>query len=141
MIWIVFAMLLYSVAIIFATAASRNTNTNIAAAIINAVSAAVPIAVSIPILSKKVFHDQRFGMLMAVATGVLIAFFVMSINKAYATNKVGVVAPAVFGGAIFISTILSYFIYKEKISLVQGFGLALLAAGFVIVIYARATGK
>lgn len=141
MIWIILAMLLYSVAIVLATAASRNVNTNIAAAIINAVSAAIPIAVAIPLLSKKVVHDQKFGIIMATLAGVLIAFFVMAINKGYATNKVGVVAPVVFGGAIFISAVISAFVFKERPTMLEAVGLSILAAGFVLIIYARATGK
>ncbi len=134
-------MLLYGVAIIFAAASSRNANTTLVAAIVNSVSAIVPMLALIPIMSKKLVVEGKLGVIYALIAGMLIAFFVMSINKAYEINKVGIVAPVVFGGAIFISTLISYFVFKEKVSFVQAIGLVLLACGFGVIIYARATGR
>ena len=134
-------MVLYTVGIIFGAAASRNANTNIAAAITNIVAAAVPVIVVIPQLAKKGFASSKQGIIFAILGGISIAFFVMAVNKAYSVNKVGIVAPIVFGGAIFLSTVLSYFIFKEKISLLQFAGLMFLAIGFGVIVYARAVGK
>lgn len=134
-------MICYAAGIVLGAAASRNTNTNLAAAITNIVSGLVPVLVTIPLFTKKTFTNQRLGILLAVACGIMIAAFVMAVNKAYAENKVGIVAPAVFGGAIFLSTVLSYFVFKEKVSSLQLLGLLLLAIGFGIVLFARATGR
>ena len=123
MIYILLAMLLYSIATLFAVAATRHANTNLASALINTMSALIPIAVVVPTLSKKAFANQKFGLIMAICSGLLVGLFVMSINKAFAVNKVGIVTPVVFGGAIFMTTILSYFIFKEKISQLQLLGL------------------
>lgn len=141
MVYIFLALIFYSIAMLFGIASARNANTNLAAAITNFVSAIIPIAVVIPIVSKKMVGQQKFGILMAALGGASIALFVMSVNKAYSLNKVGIVTPIVFGGSIMLVTVASYFLFKEKISSLQLFGLALLAAGFVVIIYARATGK
>ena len=141
MIYIILATILYSVGILFGVAASRNPNTNLAAAVTNLLSALLPIAVAIPLISKKLVVNQRLGITYAAFAGVCIALFAMSINKAYSVNKVGIVAPIVFGGAIFLSTLASYFVFKEKVGLLQFAGLVLLALGFGVIIYARATGK
>lgn len=141
MIYIILAMVFYAVAIVLGAAASRNANTNLAAAITNLISAVVPIVAIVPLMGKQLFADSKRGIIFAVLGGVSIAFFVMAINKSYAVNKVGIVAPIVFGGAIFLSTVLSYFIFKEKISLLQFVGLMFLAIGFGVIIYARAVGK
>lgn len=141
MIYIILAMLLYSVTILLGTAASRSANTNLVSAITNTISALLPIAVVIPILSKKTIVDQKVGIIYAVLGGLTVALFVMSLNKAFSVNKVAIVSPIVFGGAILLTTVASYFVFKEKVSLVQGIGLALLLVGLGLVIYARATGK
>ena len=141
MVYIIIAMILYAATILIGSTASRNANTTVVAAVINIVSGLIPALIAIPLFSKKLVLDQKYGLIMALLAGVLIAFFVMAINKAYTLNKIGVVAPAVFGGAIFISTIASYFIFKEKVSGLQAVGLALLGIGFITIIYARATGK
>ncbi len=138
MIYIFLALILYSVAILVGASASRNINTNLAAAITNLVSAVIPIAVVVPILAKKTFTNYKFGISMAFLDGVLIALFTMALTKAYSINKVGIVAPVVFGGAIFLSTILSYFVFKEKITVTEAAGLILVGIGLVIVTYARA---
>lgn len=141
MIYIFVALICYTAALLFVTAAARNLNTNLSTAIINVVSAIVPIVISIPILSKKSLASQRFGVSMAVLAGIMIALYGLAFAKGISINKVGVVAPVVFGGAIFLSTILSYFIFKEKVSQLQLIGLLFLALGFSLVIYARATGR
>lgn len=102
MIYIILAMLIYSVAILFATAASRHADTNLVAAISNTMAAFIPLAITIPFLTKKAIHNQKFGIIMALIAGILIAFFVMAINKAYSLNKVGIVAPVVWWFNIFV---------------------------------------
>ena len=78
---------------------------------------------------------------MAVLGGIVISLFVLALNKSFTQNKVGVVAPVVFGGAILISTVLSYFIFKEKIDGIETVGLVLVLAGLGFLIYARAIVK
>jgi drug/metabolite transporter (DMT)-like permease len=56
-------------------------------------------------------------------------------------NKVGIVVPVVYAGTIFLTTILSAFVFKEKITGLQSIGLAFLAIGFAFIIYVKATGN
>lgn len=141
MVYIFLALIFYSSIIIFGTFASRAADIRIVTAIENLLSAVIPVLTVIPILNKTSYQNQKLGILAAVAAGVLIALFTIFINKAYSVNKVAIVAPIVFGGSIFLSAILSYFIFKEKVSLFQGIGLTFLAIGLIIVTYSRFTGK
>ena len=141
MIYIILAMIFYAIGIMFGAASARNANTNLAAAITNLISAVVPIVAIIPIMSKKLFVSSKNGIIFAILSGISIAFFVMAVNKAYSVNKVAIVSPIVFGGAIFLSSILSYFIFKEKVSTLQFIGLAFLAVGFGVIIYARVVNR
>lgn len=100
----------------FGAAASRSANTNLVAGIMNAVSALLPIALVIPILNAKTFTNSKMGIIYAVVAGLLIALFTMALGKSFAENKVAIVSPMVFGGAIFLSTILGYVIFKEQVS-------------------------
>jgi|SRR3989344_1229973 len=141
MIFIFIAMIFYTIAILFGVSASRHANSNLVAALTNIVAAVIPLVVAAPLLNKKTIQNHRFGVLMALAAGVAIAIFAMAIVKSYSINKVGIVTPIIFGGAIFLSTILSYFIFKEKVTQLQLVGLVFLAVGFSLIIYSRATGK
>lgn len=141
MIYIFLASLLYTAAITVGTLASRSANTNLVAGVINAVSAIIPIALVIPILNAKTFADSKMGLIYAVIAGLLIALFTMALGKAVSENKVAIVSPIVFGGAIFLSAILGYVVFKEQVSRFQTIGLFFLAVGLGLVIYARWTGR
>jgi multidrug transporter EmrE-like cation transporter len=141
MVYIFLALVLYSTAITAAAYASRAANTSIVAALINIVSAIIPTIVAIPLLNKANIQNQKLGFLAALVAGILIALFSLALTKSYSQNKVAIVVPIVFGGSIVLSAILSYFLFKEKITLFQGVGLALLAIGLIIITYARVTGR
>ncbi len=141
MIYIIAALLLYTATTLLGAYASRNADSNLITAIMNIMSAILPIAIIIPYVSKINVHDSKYGIIAAIFAGASIALFTLAINKSYSVNKVGIVAPIVFGGAIFLSTLISTVLFKEKVSTMQGFGLAFLGIGFVIVTYARWVGK
>lgn len=143
MIYIVIAAVFYAIAIILATVASRKIDTNLVAGIGNLLSGMIPIIVAAPLLNKNLLSNpnSKFGVLMAVLAGIAVALFSMAIIKSYSVNKVAIVAPLVFGGAIFLSAILSYIFLKEKITLLEGFGLLILGIGLSIITYTRLTTK
>jgi multidrug transporter EmrE-like cation transporter len=141
MFYLFIALIFYTAALLFSTAASRNLNTNIAAAVTNALSVIVPLAVAIPLLSKKTLASHNFGLLMAVCAGLCIAVFAMALNKSLALNKVAVVVPIIYGGTIVLSSVLSLVLFKEKVSSLEAIGLAVLTGGFGLVIYARILAK
>ena len=141
MVYIILALIFYTAAIMFGTLASRSANTNMVTGIMNAFSAIIPIAIAVPLINKKMLISSKQGILMAVISGLALAFFTMAINKSYSINKVAIVAPIVLGGAIFSSAILSSIFFKEKIDFIQGVGLFFLAIGLSLIIYARAVAK
>lgn len=137
MLYIILAIIAYTIAILIATAASRSANTNLVTAVINTVSAVIPILVVAPLLTKEFVVSQKYGILLAVAGGVMIAVFSMALNRSYALVPIGIVAPLVFGGSIVLSAIGGYFIFGEKISAMQLLGLTLVSIGLVVIVYAR----
>jgi drug/metabolite transporter (DMT)-like permease len=141
MIYLFIGMVFYAAALLFGTAASRNTNTNLAAGLANFVGMIIPLAVAIPFITKKTFATQKFGIIMALLSGVCIAIFAMALAKGFTLNKVGIITPVVFGGAIFLSTVVGSIIFKERVTSIEAIGLIFLAAGFGIIIYARAVVK
>lgn len=141
MVYLIIAIVFYTAAILLGATASRNVNSNLSAGIMNVLSAIIPITIAIPYLTKKTLGNHKFGIIMAVLAGIAIAIFSLAINKSYTLNKVGVVAPVIFGGAILFSSLLSTVFLKEKLTIVEGVGLGILMIGFVTIIYARAIAK
>jgi drug/metabolite transporter (DMT)-like permease len=137
MFYIIAACLLYSAAILLGTYASRNANTNLVAAIVNIVSSLIPTVVVFASFSEKLKASTKAGLLAAGLGGVLIAFFVMALNKAYSEENVAIISPIVFGGSIAITSVASYFIFKEKIVGLQLVGLVLVLIGLSLVVISR----
>lgn len=134
-------MLLYTTITIVGTVASRSMNPALAGVIEAVVSGIVAAVIIAPFLSKKELAVSRFGVFMAVSAGIMIGLFTIAVLKSFSVNKVGVVAPVVLGGSIFLSTILSVYFFKEKITILQSVGLLLMGGGLLVLIYARAVGK
>lgn len=141
MVYIFAAMLLYTVAILFATVASHNANATLVNAILNTVSAIVPVGLFLTFINKTHFQSSKLGIVASIIAGILIALFGIALSKSYAANKVAVVIPIVFGGSIFLSAILSVFFLNEKITFLQLIGLLFLAIGLGFIIYARASNS
>jgi drug/metabolite transporter (DMT)-like permease len=140
-IYILLALFLYTAVIVLVTAASRHVDNRLVALIQVAMSVVIPAIMVVVALGKKTLSYDRFGISMAILGGLGTGLFAWAMVKSYSEIKVGIVAPVVFGGAIFFSTMLSYFIFKEKIGQLQFVGLLFLAIGFSIIIYARVTAK
>jgi drug/metabolite transporter (DMT)-like permease len=141
MLYIIIAAVLYTLALMLGAFASRHANTNVVSALTNAVGAIIPMAAVALEWSRKPLHNEKIGLIAAIAGGAVIALFVMVLNKSFATEKVAVVTPIVFGGSIFLTAVLGYVIFKERITTYQSIGLAFLLVGIIFIIYAKATGK
>ncbi len=141
MLYILLALFSYTGTVLVATYASRHLDIILVTAIENVVTVVIPVILAIPILQHQSAPAHRNGIIAAITAGLLLTLFTLAINKSYAQNKVGIVLPIILGGSIFLSTLLSYFLFKEKVSFLQSVGLFFLGVGFVIITYARWVGK
>lgn len=137
MFYIISALILYSVAIITGAAASRNANPTLTTGIMNTLSAIIPFAILAKSIKPSLEASSKFGIIMALVTGVFLALFSVVLNRAYTTDKVAIISPVVFGGAIALSSIASFFIFKERITALQSFGLILVLAGVAIIVCSK----
>jgi uncharacterized membrane protein len=137
MFYIFVALVFYTLSILALTAASRKADASIVNTFSNIVTILIPLIVMLLKFKLTEILNDKNAILFAVLSGVCIALFGLAISKAYATNNVGIVAPIVFGGSIFLSTILSYFIFGEKVGNLQTVGLALIFLGLCVVVYTR----
>lgn len=138
MIYLILALLLFTALNLVSAAASRNANTNLVSLLTGIGSMVIPFIVVLPSLAKQSFQNQKAGLIMALLTGLLVGLYALAVNKSFTQNKVAIIAPVVFGGAILLTSVMSYFIFKEKISQTEGIGLVLVLIGLAIIIYARA---
>ncbi len=138
MIFIFIALITYSAAILVATFANRQANVSLVALIVNVISVFVPAyLVSTKWHQVSGSHNSKSGLIASIIGGLLISVFTLSLGKAYELNNVAVVGPVIFGGAIVITSVLSMFIFKEKILPLQAVGLFLVAVGLGLVVLSR----
>ncbi len=138
MIYVFFALITYSAAILIATYANRNANVSLVTLIVNVISIIVPAILVVTRWSSATKSNSRAGLVAAIVGGVVISVFTLSLGKAYEQNNVAVVAPIIFGGSIAITSIASIFLFKEKIELLQGIGLVVVCIGLGIIVFAKA---
>ena len=138
MIYLILATLLLTALTLFAASASRNLNTNIVTVIAHSFAVVAPLIAAFPAIAKKEYVNHKYGVFMAIAAGISVGLYGLVINKAFTVNKLGVVMPAVLGGTILLTVLAGYFLFKEKLNILEFLGLVFVLIGFCIIIYARA---
>ena len=128
-------MIAYSGVILVGTFANRNASVSLVALIVNAMSVSVPLVLFLSSTSDKT--NTRAGIIAAVIGGTLVSLFALAFGKAYEQNNVAIVSPIIFGGSIVVTSVLSYFIFKEKILPLQAAGLLFASVGLALIIYAK----
>ena len=141
MIYIIAALLVYTVAILLGTYASRHAGPAVVSLITNIVAVVAGLAFVLAEMSHTTAVNQRSGLIAAGLGGIAIGAFTVFLNKSFATSNVAIVSPVVLGGAIVLSAVLGTIIFKERITPYQAGGLILVTAGLAVIIYAKATGK
>lgn len=141
MVYIILSVLLFTLIVFTGASAARNIDPRLSTAFTNLLAALTSVALFFHLFSKETVVKHKFGVIMAAITGLGVTLFTLTINRAYALNKVAVVVPVVFGGTIVLSALLGHILFKEKISLYQALGLVFVVVGIGFVVYARASGK
>lgn len=141
MIYIILSLILYSVAVMIMSFATRHANSNLVITIINTIAAIIPATLVLATFNKKILENSSSGIIAALIGGVVIALYTLALGKSFQMNKVALVTPVIFGGTIFLTAILSYFIFKEKLPPIHIAGLVSVVAGLGLIIYSAATGK
>lgn len=137
MFYLIAAIVLFTAVSLFSAGASRRISPNLATLILNVFSIVAPLTIIAFAKAKDITVSTKSGLVMAVMAGLSVGLFGFFINKSYAINKVGVVTPVIFGGTILLSTILSYFIFKESLKGLEIAGLALILLGIGLIVYTR----
>jgi drug/metabolite transporter (DMT)-like permease len=141
MLYIFAALFFYTVAILLGAYAARHAGPAVVSTVTNGIAFVAAGAFAASELLKRGAVNQRAGIMAAIAGGIAIGIFTVALNKAFSTDKVAIVSPIVFGGSIFLTAILGYFIFKERITPFQAAGLVFLLIGMSLIVYAKATGK
>lgn len=132
------AIVLYSGFGILTAQASTRLNSNLVAAIGNAIGMAIPLVVFYIAQAKKQVITTKEGIIYAVLAGVLIAGFSMLLTYIFSRSEnISFVMPVVYGGTIIVTTLAGIVLFKEHLSAIGIIGVALVAVGITCLVYAR----
>lgn len=134
MIYIALTTIFYTIALLAIAQASRRLDSTFATAIINTLSAIIPIVLSVKLVEKYPISQYRDGWFYAIGAGIAIALFTLFLAKSFVFNKVGLVTPIVYGGSLVGTTLLASWLFGEKIQPLQGWGIAVIVLGIVLVV-------
>lgn len=141
MITILVALGFYTTALMLIAVASRSINASVVTMVVNIMSAVIPIGAALPLIERYPVAQNKEGYMYAAIAGACIAVFGIALARSFADSRVAIVSPIVFGGSIFLTAILSALIFKERISMFQGIGLACIFVGLSFIVYSKITGK
>ena len=139
MYWLVFlATVAYALFLVGISRASIFTDSNLVAAIVNALGTFVPLGLFLYSGATLEGDNNGKGIVWALAAGIGVAVFIMALARAFSIGgNVGFVTPLVYGGSIGLATIVGWLVYREEIGLWQLAGLLLVGAGIGCIVYAR----
>ena len=139
MFWLILiATVAYALFLVAISRASIFTDSNLVAAIINALGTFVPLGLFFLSGATLDGDNNARGIAWAVAGGVGVAVFIMALAQIFSIGgNVGFVTPMVYGGSIGLATIITWLVYREQISLWHFAGLLLVSSGIACIVYAR----
>jgi len=137
MLYLILAIFLFTTLSLLSAAASRRTDSNLVTLIVNIFSVLAPLIILAPAITKRSLSIDKPSIIMTIVAGLAVGFFAMTVNRSFTFNKVGIVIPVVFGGTILLTSVLSYFIFKETLRGFELAGLTFVLIGISFIIYAR----
>jgi drug/metabolite transporter (DMT)-like permease len=138
MLYIVLALVSYTVFILANRFASQRIQSVLAVALINIMAAIIPVAIVIWKTSKHTIGPFSWTPIwIAIAGGLCVAIYSIFLSKAFATTNVAIVLPLVMGGIIALGSVSALVLFGEKISLLQLAGLTLVVIGMGLVVLAK----
>ena len=139
MVWLVLvATVAYSLFLVAISRASLFTDSNLVAAIVNALGTFVPLGLFMVSGAALDGSNNAKGIVWAIIGGIGVAAFIMALARIFSIGgNVGFVTPLVYGGSIIIATTVGGLVYREPISPWQVIGLLFVTAGIGCIVYAR----
>jgi transporter family protein len=138
---IVLEIVVYSLFATFASRASGKIDPSAGSAIFNGVGAVIPLLIyaylratgrSGPVVS------TPSGLVYSLLAGVAVAALSVLFITIFQRGGLAYVTPLVYGGTVVLSSLIGVVLFGERVSLLQGAGIAVAAGGLVMIAIARA---
>lgn len=138
-ILILIATVAYAFGTLMIARASLHIDSNLAGTIVNSLAALIPFLVFLVMkVPSTAGTDKAKGVLLAVLGGLGIAVFTIALTKVFSLGgNVSYVTPMVYGGAILISSLVGWLVFKETLSGLQAVGLGLVVIGILLIVISR----
>lgn len=132
--------LVYATFAVFIGQAAKGINPYISTAIFNTLGGVTPLAIYLvlrPESGSNFSASARSGYIYSVLAGLAIACFNILLLHVSARGGVAYAIPAVYGGAIILSTFAGWFLLGEPFSGLHGAGVAVIAVGVAMLVASK----
>lgn len=138
--WILIAGVLYALFDLFVAKGSAHSDAFAANVIFNGIGALLPLIVFVVLRARHTQgHTSKYGIVMDIVAGILIAVFSVILVKLFARGgNVAYVLPAVYGVVVVFGALLGHFVLKEQVSMLQLAGIVVTAVGVGMVVLSQA---
>jgi len=139
-LWILIAGVLYALFDFFVAKGSVHSDAFAANGIFNGIGALLPLLVFVVLRARHTQgHTSKYGVIMDVIAGVLIAVFSVILVKLFARGgNLAYVLPAIYGLVVVFGALLGHFVLKEQVSMLQMAGIVVTALGVGMIVLAKA---
>ncbi|MCL4406011.1 MAG: EamA family transporter [Patescibacteria group bacterium] len=139
-ILIVIATISYALYDIFASRASNAIDPNLSSVIFNGLGMLIPLGIYAFykfVKGAKFIGTTGAGVTYSVLAGVAIAVFSIFLIKIFEKGGLSYVVPLIYGGAIALTALVGWAVYKESVSLSQTIGIIIILAGVAVVVISK----
>lgn len=134
------AGILYALFEIFFSRAAGKINDYLANVIVNGIGLILPLLVFIALRNREgSTATSRTGLVFSILAGLSIAGFTVLLIKVFARGgNLAYVIPLIYGGALVISALSGWFIFKQSSSILEVSGVIIVTIGIVCIVAAKA---
>lgn len=140
-IFLIIAIVSYSLTGIFLSRAAGKMDASLVTALSNSVAVALPLVLYFYMkFAGRVesVQTKTSGIIFTILAGAAVAIFGIALTKLFEKGgNLGYVMPAVYGGAIVITTLVGIFFFKEEVSLYSILGVILVALGIGFITFSK----
>lgn len=136
---VILATIFYALFDIFASRAGNRIDSNLSSTIFNGLGALVPLLIYFYFKSKNQITTttSSSGIWYSLLAGVAIAIFSILLIKAFEKGGLSYAVPVIYGGAITISALVGWLIFKDSFSGLGAAGVLLILGGITLVVISK----
>lgn len=137
---IILATIFYTLFAVFASRAGNRIDATLSAGIFGGLSGILPLITYVFYkfsTGAKLIATTSSGIIYSVLAGIAIAVFSILLIKIFEKGGLAYVTPLIYGGAIALSSLTGWLIFKESVPGLQFVGIIVVIIGSALIVFSK----